>query len=87
MTSAPWQTCRILVPREQIAYVVAIFEGYENEFLVRTETRGLGVLRIWYPEGNRGTLDAVIREFSSEFDVQVLEFAAGMAGLDEVYPE
>ncbi len=82
-----WQTCRLLVPLDQIAYVVAILEGYDNDFLVRTETRGLGFLRIWYPVDRRPLFDEILIEFAAEFDARALEYLPGMDGLEEIYPE
>jgi hypothetical protein len=82
-----WETCRVLIPVDEIGYVVAIFEAYENEFLVRTEARGLGLLRIWYPIGSRPQLDRCLAEFRLEFPVDVLGFSPGIDGLDEIYPE
>jgi len=87
VTDADWECCRALIPCDEIGYLVAIFEAYENEFLVRTEQRGLGIVRIWYPRVNRPTLERVFTEFRTEFPVDVLGFAPGMDGLDEVYPE
>ncbi|CAN5166354.1 hypothetical protein BH09SUM1_BH09SUM1_22410 [soil metagenome] len=86
-TDAGWETCRILVPIDEISYVVSIFEGYDNEFLIRTETRGLGLLRIWYAVTSRATMNEVLKEMRGEFPVQVLGFSAGMDGLEEIYPE
>lgn len=83
----PFETCRILVPLDEISYVVSILEGYDNEFLVRTETRGMGILRLWYPESSRGTLDAVLREMATDFPLSVLGFLPGMAGLDEAFSD
>jgi hypothetical protein len=86
-TDAGWETCRVLIPCEEIGYLVALFEAYENEFLVRTEQRGMGLVRIWYPVAFRGNLERVLAECRQEFPVDVLGFAPGMDGLDEVYPE
>ena len=82
-----WETCRLMVPREQIAYVTAIFEGFDNEFLVRTEEKGLGFLRVWYARHARANLDAVLREMAGEFPFDIVSFTAGMDGLEEIYPE
>lgn len=84
---AGWRACRLNVPVSEISYVASIFEAYDNEFLVRTETQGLGILRIWYPASNQCNLDNVIREMRTEFPITILAEQMGMAGLDEVYPE
>lgn len=82
-----WETTRLLVPREEIGYVAYMLEGYDNHFLVRTEVKGFGVLRAWYPQEHRALLDAVLLELSGELPVEVLGREPGMTGLDEVYPE
>lgn len=82
-----WRCCRLHVPREEIAWVTAVLEGYDNEFLVRTEGRGTGWLRIWYPETSHSTLGRVVLEMKSLFPTVVGEYFDGMAGLDEVYPD
>ncbi|MBI1293295.1 hypothetical protein GC173_18985 [bacterium] len=87
VTDDEWETCRALIPCDEIGYLVAIFEAYENEFLVRTEQRGMGLVRIWYPKIFRPTLDRVFNEFRADFPVDVLGFSPGMDGLDEVYPD
>lgn len=75
------------VPLEQISYMVAIFEAYDNEFLFRTVKKGEPVIVVWYPIANRGTLDRILTEFRMEFPFDITGFAPGMAGLDEVFPE
>lgn len=86
-TDNGWLTYRVRVPVDEIAYVAAILEGHENEYLVRTETRGLGILRIWLPESQRHYLEQLFIEMRQEFDVEILGASVGMEGLDEVYPE
>lgn len=82
-----WETCRLSIPVDEIGYLVAIFEGYENQFLVRTETKGLGLLRIWYPAANRPLLEKLLGEMRAEFPVDILGYFEGMDALDEVFPE
>lgn len=77
----------MLIPRDEIGYMSAILEGYPNGFLLRTEERGAGWIRVWYPATNRPLLDALLREFRTEFPIDGIEFQPGMAGLDEVYPD
>ncbi len=86
-TDAGWCSRRVSVPVPEISYVACIFEAYDNEFLVRTETQGLGVLRIWYPASSQANLENVLREMRTEFPITILSEEVGMAGLDEVYPE
>lgn len=85
-SDAGWETCRIRASVDAIGYVVSITEAYDNCFLVRTETKGLGLLRVWYPRKFRSLLDQLFLEMSGEFDIEVLEYAEGMAGLDEIFP-
>ena len=87
ITDARWRTLRVLIPVDQISYIAGILEAYDNHFLVRTESQGQGIMRIWFPAENRPLLDDVLLEFRSEFSVQIMEESEGMAGLDEVYPD
>lgn len=87
ITDDGWETVRLLVPTDEIGYIVALFEGYANQFLVRTETKGLGFLRIWFPSSSRRQFDAVLSEMRTEFPIEVLETTKGMSALDEVFPE
>lgn len=82
-----WQTCRIQVPPEEIAFISAIFEAYDNQFLIRTESEEDGRVRIWYTASVRPLLDEVLLDLNREFPVKVLSFEEGMEGLDEVIPE
>jgi hypothetical protein len=87
ITDARWRTLRVLIPVDQISYIAGILEAYDNHFLVRTESQGQGIMRIWFPQENRLLLNDVLLEFRSEFTVEILEESEGMAGLDEVYPD
>lgn len=82
-----WETCRLELPREEISLACCLLEAYDNEFLVRTETPGLGILRIWYPVTSRPQLDEVLVDLRREMPLQELHFGRGMEGLDEVYPD
>lgn len=82
-----WRCCRVRVPSAEIAWITAILEAYDNEFLVRTEGRGSGWLRIWYPVTSQPTLGKVLCEMKTLFPTDVGEYFEGMAGLDDVYPD
>ncbi len=82
-----WETTRLRLPIAELGYVAAILEAYDNQFLVRTEDRTVGLAVIWYPRENRALLDDLLIEFSGEFPIEVLARAPGMAGLDDVFPE
>ena len=81
-----WETCRLRLPTEEIAYLVAVLEAYDNQFLLRTEDRGLGLVRIWYSLPNRPVLEDVLLDLKGQIPVNVLAFAPGMEMLDEIYP-
>lgn len=83
---AGWETCRVLVRLDDISYMSAILEAHDNMFLVRTETKGLGFLRLWYPTAYRPHLDRILQEVQGDIPLDILGFEPGMAGLDEVYP-
>lgn len=82
-----WCTRVLLIPREEISYVTSILEAYDNQFLVRTQTKGLGIVRVWLARPSLATLDEVIREMRGEFPVDVIATEEGMTGLEEIYPE
>lgn len=81
-----WRTARLWVDPEQIGLVVAILEGYENHFLVRTERRGEGYLRIWHPASYGELLGRVLVELGQEITVERLETEVGMTRVDEIFP-
>ncbi len=85
-TDEDWETSRISLPMGEISHMVAIFESYDNHFLVRTEDRGLGLVLVWHPKTSRPLLDALLRDMGGLFPLQVLERRPGMWGLDEVFP-
>jgi hypothetical protein len=82
-----WECCRLRIPPDQIAYLSAILEAYDNAFLVRTEDRKTGLMRIWYVTVNRPILEEVLLDLRREIPVKVLSYSKGMDGLDQVYPE
>jgi hypothetical protein len=84
---ADWENARLLVARDDIALLCALFEAHDNEFLVRTETRGLGYIRIWFPRHARPQFDAIMTELAGEIPLQLLGFFPGMEGLEEIYPD
>ncbi len=86
-TDEGWVSYKIKVPKEYIGYLVSIFEAYENHFLVRTEIKEMGVLRIWFPADHEPLLKEIFLEMRTEVWIEVLEKAEGMTGLDEVFPQ
>ncbi len=85
--SLQWETCRLWISIEDISYLVAVFEAYDNHFLVRTEKKGLNILRIWYPKTNRPLLETLIRELRQETTIEIISFEEDMVGVDEIFPE
>jgi hypothetical protein len=82
-----WETCRLSVSVDKISYFVATFEAYENHFQVRTEVKGLGLIRIWYAKPNRMLLNQILVDISTEVPFEILGYDPGMDALDLVFPE
>lgn len=81
-----WETTRLSIPREMIGYLASLLEAYDNHFTVRTETKGIGIILVWYPAVYREMLDRILTELNSEFPTRILSRKSGMVGLDEVFP-
>lgn len=82
-----WECCRVRVAPDQIAYLTAVLEAYDNQFLARTEDPKSGIMHIWYARTNRPVLEEVIIDVRREIPLKVLSYSIGMEGLDQVYPE
>ncbi|MCC5876157.1 MAG: hypothetical protein JJU11_08080 [Candidatus Sumerlaeia bacterium] len=67
--------------------MTAILEGYDNEFLLRSDEPGVGRVRVWYHESSGELLHQVLVECRTHFPVTGVEFLPGMAGLDDIYPD
>lgn len=84
---AAWRTIRIRVPQLEIAYLCAVFEGYDNLALVRTQSRAEGILHLWFHESAEAAVETLLAELGASFPISILERSAGMSGLDEVIPD
>lgn len=84
---AAWRTIRIRVPQLEIAYLCAVFEGYDNLALVRTQSRAEGILHLWFHESAEAAVETLLAELGASFPISIMERTAGMSGLDEVIPD
>ena len=82
-----WQCCRVKIPPDQVAFLTSVLEGYDNQFLVRTEDRRNGIACIWYAVPSRLLLEEVLLDLGRDMPVKVLSYSKGMDGLDQVFPE
>jgi len=61
-------------------------EAYDNLFLVRTEDRRMGLLRVWYHESAEPVLEQILRDLRRETPIKTVAVEDGMTGLDDSYP-
>ncbi|MCC6546578.1 DUF4911 domain-containing protein [Candidatus Sumerlaeota bacterium] len=82
-----WRTLVVVLPPSEISYFSSILEAYDNEFLVRTYDKAIGLVYVWYGEASGALLERVLHDLRSDMMIREVERHVGMAGLDEVYPE
>jgi hypothetical protein len=62
----------IEIPPAQIAYFKAVIESYDNLATLRTEDRARHRLRLWFDDGVRTEIDALLAELSVQFPILVI---------------
>ncbi|MDK2973479.1 MAG: hypothetical protein PWP23_3234 [Candidatus Sumerlaeota bacterium] len=78
-------TWEIAVPREEIKRVCNVFEAYDNMAVVRTPVAGMGVLLVYFWEGERAVVEAVLDSIAMEFPVERRKLHNGMHAADGLW--
>lgn len=71
----------------EIAYMTAVLEGYDNQFILRSDEPRAGQVRVWCHESAVPLLENLLTEFRTQFPLEDVEYIPGMAGLDDIYPD